>query len=87
MRGADTKVVAVLKGSEQIPPKGVVRFVAAIILVIGVALMVIAVTNAVALGWYALLVFVSGLTSAGFAVVALRTGKPEWILLDMLFPS
>ena len=77
----------VSRGGEQIPPKGLVRFVGVVLLLMSIVIMFVAVTNIAGLGWLWLVVFLGGLTSAGFAGVAIYTGNPEWILLDLMLPG
>lgn len=68
-----------------IPPPEVVRFVAAILLVIPIAIIVIAIMHFTALGWlFATGLIASGLASIYCEIKALSTGDPEWILLDLI---
>lgn len=68
----------------QIPSKPVVRAVASVLLVIGLIHMYLAVIHYSTLGWAALFLFLGGFSISGFALVALKTGNPEWILLDLM---
>lgn len=70
-----------------IPPAWVVRVVAVVTLALGVSLCVVSVVNYRTLGWWALLGVVSGLWTAFFSLIALKTGRPEWLLLDLIVPS
>jgi hypothetical protein len=71
----------------QIPPKPVVRLVAALLLIGGLVIMYLAVVGYTTLGWPAIILFFSGLTTAGFATISLISGDPEWILLDLIIPG
>lgn len=74
--------------AEQIPPKWIVRTVAAVLLPVGILLMCIAVINLSTLGaLFAIGVFAAGLGLAAAAATSLYTGNPEWILLNLILPG
>lgn len=76
------------KEVEQIPPKWIVRTVAAVLLPIGVVLMGLAVVNFSALGaLFAIGVFAAGISLTAAAATSLYTGNPEWILLNLILPG
>ena len=62
-------------------------FVASILWLCGAVVVIIAVTNFAALGWWAIALAAGGLSSMGFATASVVTGKPEWILLDLILPG
>lgn len=59
---------------------------ASIMILIGVALLLLAIVYASALGWWALGVGATGLSTIGFAVKAIATNNRAWILLDLILP-
>ena len=62
--------------------------VASIILLFGLVLVTFGIIGFESLGWLtAIFVILSGATSAGLATMSLITGKPEWILLDLILPG
>lgn len=70
-----------------IPPPGVVRFVAAILLLIDIALIAIITLNFSTMdGTFAVTTLILVVTSIYFPIKALRAGQPEWILLDLIIP-
>lgn len=75
------------KSASQIPPPGMVRFVALIMLLADAAVVVLAVTNFQALGWLAWLAIIGSVGTIYFPIKSLQTGDPEWILLDLMLPG
>jgi len=77
-----------MKKTEKTERNPVVVLIAAVILLVGLGVVFIGVTNFAALGWlYATLIIASGLSSAGMAVMTIVTGKSEWLLIDLLLPG
>ena len=73
---------------EPLVPPTLTRTVASVLLVIGIFLIYIAVTNHEALGMgFALLVGLGGITTSSFALMAIITADPSWILLDLILPN
>ena len=72
------------RSDTQIPPKWLVRVFGTLVLLAGFALMYGSVSGAAALGWAAVLIFLGGLGMSSFAAIAIYTGNPEWILLDLI---
>lgn len=65
-----------------------VRVIASVLLAIGLFLVYVAVTNYTAFGiWPALLIGLSGVTTAGFATASIITASPTWIMLDLILPG
>lgn len=69
-----------------IPSRGFVRAMGVVILGINVFLVVVAVMNFQALGWIAWGIIAGCLATIYFPIKAIRTGDPEWILLDLIMP-
>lgn len=77
-----------MKKTEKTERNPVVVLLASVLLLIGLGLVFVVVTNFAVLGWlYAILIIASGLSSAGMAVMAIFTGKSEWQLIDLLLPG
>lgn len=71
----------------QIPPKFVVRVVAAILLLASLAVLFFSIRYFQDIGTAgATIAIIGGLSTALCAEESLRTGKPEWILLNLIFP-
>lgn len=77
-----------MKKTEKTERNPVVVLLAGVLLLIGLGLVFVAVTNFAVLGWlYATLIIASGLSSAGMAVMTIVTGKSEWLLIDLILPG
>lgn len=65
----------------------ITRTVASVLLVIGLFLIYIAVTNYAALGmWPALLIGAGGASTSMLALTTIITADPSWIMLDLILP-
>lgn len=64
-----------------------VVIIGSIMIIAGLFLVVIAITNVSTLGWWALAVGLSGLSMAGVATIAIIENDPAWILLDLILPG
>ena len=62
-------------------------FVAALLIVFGLALVWIAAITIASFGWWSLLIGLSGLTSIAAAVMSVIKNDPSWILLDLIIPG
>lgn len=62
-------------------------FIASILIVLGVALILLAVTNVTNLGWWSLLIGLSGITTVAAALLSIVKNDPSWILLDLIIPG
>ena len=75
------------RSSGQLAPVWLVRVIAFVLLAVGLFLVYVAVTSYSSLGiWIALLVGLSGVTTVLFSSIALKTGRAEWIMLDIILP-
>lgn len=73
--------------SGQLAPVWLIRVIAFVLLAVGLFLVYLAVTSYSSLGiWIALLVGLSGVTTVLFSSIALKTGRAEWIMLDIILP-
>lgn len=73
--------------SGQLAPVWLVRVVASVLLAAGCIIVYLATTNYETFGiWVALAVGLSGAATMFFSSVALKTGRAEWILLDIILP-
>ncbi len=61
-------------------------FISSILMVLGLALIVLALMNVSSFGLWGLLIGAIGLTAFGAAVTAIITNDPSWILLDLIMP-
>lgn len=77
-----------MKATEKNERNPVVMLLAVVMLLIGMGLMFIGVTNFASLGWlYAMLIIASGFGTTSLAAAALVTGKGEWLLIDLILPG
>ena len=65
----------------------VLVFVSTILIILGLTLVILAVMSAGSLGWWSLLIGVSGLTTVAAAVMSIVKNDPAWILLDLIIPG
>lgn len=73
--------------SGQLAPVWLVRVIAFVLLALGLFLVYVAATSYANLGiWIALVVGLSGVTTIFFSSIALKTGRAEWIMLDIILP-
>jgi len=59
--------------------------IASILLVLGAILVVIAMANIPAFGWWSLLIGCAGLTTFVAALMSIIKNDPSWILLDLIY--
>lgn len=70
------------------PRKPVVMIVAVVMLIMALALVALGIIYVANLGWMmAVIVILSGLSSAGMSLMTIITGNPAWILLDLILPG
>lgn len=62
-------------------------FIAALLIILGAALVLIAATNIDSLGWWALLIGLSGLATIAAAVTSIVKNDPSLILLSLILPG
>lgn len=62
-------------------------FIASLLMVIGVTMVLIATTDIAQLGWWNLLIGLSGLTIVYTAIMSIVKNDPAWILLGLLMPN
>lgn len=74
------------RSKHRIPAPWFVRTFATFLLALDIGIMAFVVLNHEALGWSAYLLFFGSLASAYFPIMALKTGDPEWVLLDLILP-
>lgn len=58
-----------------------------ILIVLGRALVVLAVMNIALFGWWSLLIGASGATTVAAAIMSIVKNDPSWILLDLILPG
>jgi len=61
--------------------------IASVLIILGLALALVAVTNISSFGWVSLFIGLSGLTTIAAAVVSILKNDPSWILLDLIIPG
>lgn len=71
----------------KIPSSGVVRTVAAVLLLIDLAIIAVLGISFQTLDWTGYLLMIGAVVSMYFPVKALQTGDPEWVLLDLIIPG
>lgn len=71
----------------KIPSPGVVRTVAAVLLLIDLAIIAVLVISFQTLDWTGYLLMIGAVASTYFPVKALQTCDPEWVLLDLIIPG
>lgn len=62
-------------------------FIASILIVLGSALILLAVINISNFGWWSLVIGVGGLTTVAAAIMSIIKNDPSWILLDLIIPG
>lgn len=75
------------RNKHPIPSPGVVRVVATVLLLIDLVLIAVLVLNYQTLQWTGWLLLIGAATSMYFPIMALKTGDPEWVLLDLIIPG
>jgi len=61
--------------------------VASILIIIGLALLVLAIINVGTFGWWSLALILAALTTIAAAVMSIVKNDPVWILLDLIIPG
>ena len=61
--------------------------IASILIILGSAIVLLAVTNIATFGWWSLLIGLGGLTTITAAIMFIITNDPTWILLDLILPG
>ena len=61
--------------------------VASILIIIGLALLVLAIINVGTFGWWSLALILGALTTIAAAVMSIVKNDPVWILLDLIIPG
>ena len=72
---------------EKVARSPLVMLVAAVIWLAGAVMTVIGIMNFGHFGWWALLLMAIGITSVFLASATIVTGKPEWIMIDLILPG
>lgn len=74
------------KRKYQIPSPGFVRAFAVFLLAVDLGVIVVVVTNFSSFGGWGIVPLIAAAISSYFPVMALKTGNPEWVLLDLIRP-
>ena len=61
--------------------------ICAILIVLGGAIVVLAVVNIALFGWWSLLIGAVGATTVAAAIMSIIENDPIWIMLDLILPS
>lgn len=61
--------------------------IASMMIVIGIALIVLAIINVTSFGWWSILLGLSGLTPVIAATISIIKNDPRWILIDLILPG
>jgi len=69
------------------PRNWAIVIVGSILIVIGLALVILAVSNIPGFGWWSIAVGLSGVSTIGAAVMSIVKNDPSWILLDLIIPG
>ncbi len=64
----------------------VLVFVSSLLILIGLALTVLAIMYARELGWWAILVGLTGISTIAASVMSIVKNDPSWILLNLILP-
>lgn len=76
------------KPKQKVSRSPAVIIVGSMLLLFGIALFVLGIMSFSPSHWIAsCLIMLSGFTTGGLAVMALVTGKPEWILFNLMLPG
>lgn len=81
---SDTRRHFVKKSTK--PRDWTVVFIGSLLILMGLAMVCIAVFFAKELGWWSAIIGIGGLSSVGFATMAIVKNDPSWILIDLLLP-
>jgi hypothetical protein len=73
--------------NESIKPRNpALIIIASVLILFGLAIVFVGLTNMDALGWWTILTVLSGLLTTGAAVTSIVQNDPSWILLELLLP-
>jgi hypothetical protein len=73
--------------NESIKPRNpALIIIASVLILFGLAIVFVGLTNMEALGWWTILTVLSGLITTGAAVTSIVRNDPSWILLELLLP-
>lgn len=75
------------KKKYSIPPPWFVRTFAVLLLLIDLTILAILAVNWATLEWTGYALFGGVLVTMYFPIMALKTGDPEWVLLDLITPG
>lgn len=75
------------KSARRVERSPFVMLIAGMIWLANAVIIGVAAMNFTTLGWWAILLIVGGLSSMFLALATIVTGKPEWILLDLILPG
>jgi hypothetical protein len=70
----------------RIPSPWFVRLFATFLLAVDMGIIVVVLTNFSTFEWLGVIVLLAAIVSSYFPVMALKTGDPEWVLLDLILP-
>lgn len=62
-------------------------FICSVLIVIGIAMMFVAIGYMGAFGWWSLLIGVTGLTTVFTSVMSIVKNDPTWVLLGLIIPG
>lgn len=68
-------------------PSSALIVMATILLVLDAALIILGVVYMASFGWFSAVLILAGVSSGYLAIMSLITGKPEWLLLDLILPN
>lgn len=74
------------KRKYQIPSPWFVRSFAAFLLAVDVGIVVVILTNFSAFAGWGVIALIAAVVSSYFPLMSLKTGSPEWVLLDLIWP-
>lgn len=75
------------KQARQVSRNPLVMIIAGVMWLAGFAIAAVVLLNFDAFGWAAIPLIAGGVSSIYFASMTIITGKPEWILLDLVLPG
>jgi NADH:ubiquinone oxidoreductase subunit 6 (subunit J) len=62
-------------------------FISAVLILIGLVIVLLAITGIPSFGWWSLLIGLAGVTTVGAATMSIIKNDPVWILLDLIIPG
>lgn len=78
---------AVKKPAARQRPSLALVLMASIMLLLDAALIILGVAYMASFGWFSAVLILAGVSSGYLAIMSLITGKPEWLLLDLILPN